>query len=283
MMNTKTLYVTDLDGTLLSSDSVVSVRSVDIINELIERGAMITVATARTPATVANLLADMCLSIPAIVMTGAATYNLVSGRYENVHFIDYEVVATSLRMFEDAGVNPFVYTLRDDQILHAFHASEMSNVEESFYVMRRDMKLKRFHIGESPKTADLARTMLMFCVGEKDIFEPLAARMSQAIGYPVTCYNDIFNDNKAFIEVFAPGVNKSQSVIRLADSLGASRIVAFGDNLNDISMMETADLGVAVENAYEEVKKCADIVIGSNNEDAVARWIYRDFTGDDWQ
>ena len=83
-MNTKTLYVTDLDGTLLSSDSVVSVRSVDIINELIERGAMITVATARTPATVANLLADMCLSIPAIVMTGAATYNLVSGRYENV-------------------------------------------------------------------------------------------------------------------------------------------------------------------------------------------------------
>ena len=58
-MNTKTLYVTDLDGTLLSSDSVVSVRSVDIINELIERGAMITVATARTPATVANLLADM--------------------------------------------------------------------------------------------------------------------------------------------------------------------------------------------------------------------------------
>ena len=143
-MNTKTLYVTDLDGTLLSSDSVVSVRSVDIINELIERGAMITVATARTPATVANLLADMCLSIPAIVMTGAATYNLVSGRYENVHFLDYEVVATSLRMFEDAGVNPFVYTLRDDQILHAFHASEMSNVEESFYVMRRDMKLKRF-------------------------------------------------------------------------------------------------------------------------------------------
>ena len=59
--------------------------------------------------------------------------------------------------------------------------------------------------------------------------------------------------------------------------------MAFGDNLNDISMMETADLGVAVENAYEEVKKCADIVIGSNNEDAVARWIYRDFTGDDWR
>ncbi len=282
-MDKNTLYVTDMDGTLLSSESRVSLRSIKILNELADMGARVTVATARTPATVAGLLAGVRLPLPAIVMTGAAMYDLSSHKYENVHYLDPAVVATALRMFEEAGVRPFVYTLRPDHIIHAFHDAEMSPVEEAFYVMRRDMELKRFHIGHRPQEVDMSRTVLIFCVGAKDLFEPLALRMSEAIGYPVTCYNDIFNDNTAFIEVFAPGVSKSRAVTELAHSCGASRVVAFGDNLNDLSMMESADLGVAVANAYEEVKSRADVVIGSNNEDAVARWIFKDFTGDDWR
>lgn len=282
-MDNKTLYVTDMDGTLLTSDSIVSPQSAKIINQLTDMGARITVATARTPATVVNLLSGTRLSLPAIVMTGAAMYDLSVGDYCNVHFIDPAVVAKAVDMFSEAGVRPFVYTLRDDQIIHAFHDAEMSDVEEAFYIMRRDMKLKRFRLGEQLQQADMQRTVLMFCVGAKDLFEPLAVRMSEAIGYPVTCYNDIFNDNTAFIEVFAPGVTKSRAVTDLARSCGASRIVAFGDNLNDLSMMRSADLGVAVSNAYDEVKDRADIVIGTNDEDAVARWIYKDFTGNEWR
>ena len=281
-MDRNTLYVTDMDGTLLSSESRVSLRSVRILNELADMGARVTVATARTPATVVGLLTGARLSLPAIVMTGAAMYDLSKQRYENVHFLDPEVVATALHMFDEAGVNPFVYTLRPDQMIHAFHDAEMSQVEESFYSMRRDLALKRFHIGHRPQVVDMTRTVLMFCVGAKNLFEPLAVRMSEAIGYPVTCYNDIFNDNTAFIEVFAPGVSKARAVTELAQASGASRVVAFGDNLNDVSLMESADIGVAVANAYDEVKSRANVVIGSNNEDAVARWIFRDFTGYDW-
>lgn len=282
-MDNKTLYVTDMDGTLLTSDSIVSPQSAKIINQLTDMGARITVATARTPATVVNLLSGTRLLLPAIVMTGAAMYDLSAGDYCNVHFIDPAVVARAVDMFREAGVRPFVYTLRDDQIIHAFHDTEMSDVEEAFYIMRRDMKLKRFRLGEQLRQADMQRTVLMFCVGAKDLFEPLADRMSAEIGYPVTCYNDIFNDNTAFIEVFAPGVTKSRAVTDLARSCGATRIVAFGDNLNDLSMMRSADLGVAVSNAYDEVKDRADIVIGANDEDAVARWIYKDFTGNEWR
>lgn len=282
-MDNNTLYVTDMDGTLLTSESRVSLQSVRIINQLTDMGARVTVATARTPATVAEMLSGVRLALPAIVMTGAAMYDLGEGCYRNVCYLDPDVVKTALQMFDEAGVRPFVYTLRDDMIIHAFHDALMSPVEESFYVMRRDMKLKRFHIGERPDGNDMARTFLMFCVGEKKCFESLAVRMSEAIGYPITCYNDIFNDNTAFIEVFAPGVTKSRAVTDLAHSCGASRVVAFGDNLNDMSMMQAADIGVAVSNAYDEVKKSADVVIGSNNSDAVARWIYKDFTGDDWR
>lgn len=281
-MNNKTLYVTDMDGTLLNSDSIVSSRSAEILSELSDMGALVTVATARTPATVVGLLKGTRLSLPAIVMTGAAMYRLDTGRYENVHFLDPEVAATALRMFEDAGVNPFVYTLRDDHIIHAFHAGAMNKAEESFYAIRRDLSLKKFHIAERPTADDLSRTVLMFCVGDKILFERLSAQMTEQIGYPVTCYNDIFNDNNAYIEVFAPGVSKAAAVSQLARRSGADRVVAFGDNFNDLSMMESADLGVAVSNAYPEVKDRAGLVIASNAEDAVPRWIYRDFTGCDW-
>jgi hydroxymethylpyrimidine pyrophosphatase-like HAD family hydrolase len=45
-----------------------------------------------------------------------------------------------------------------------------------------------------------------------------------------------------------------------------SQVIAFGDNFNDLSMLETAGLGVAMGNAVDEVKACADLVIGNNTE-----------------
>ena len=71
-MSCKQLFVTDMDGTLLGADSRVSRRSARIITDLSRRGALITVATARTPGTVEPLLADTLTLPPAVVMTGAA-------------------------------------------------------------------------------------------------------------------------------------------------------------------------------------------------------------------
>ena len=64
----------------------------------------------------------------------------------------------------------------------------------------------------------------------------------------------------------------------LAAQLGADRIVVFGDNLNDLSMLAVADVAVAVGNARPEVKDVADIVIGPNSADSVALFIEKDFT-----
>lgn len=282
-MRNDTLYVTDMDGTLLNTESRVSMVSARILNELAAEGAMVTVATARTPATVVPLLKGVDMRLPAIVMTGAATFDVGRRRYENVRFIERDAVEAALRILDEGGVRPFVYTLRSDQIIHAFHAEELSEAEVPFYSLRRERELKRFHLGCRVRPEDMSRTMLLFCVGEKERFEPIAERVSEAIGYRVMCYNDIFNDNAAFIEVFAPGVSKRSAVEDLAREVGARRVVVFGDNLNDLSMMEAADVAVAVENAYEDVKMRADMVIGTNNEDAVARWIYKDFTGYDWR
>jgi hydroxymethylpyrimidine pyrophosphatase-like HAD family hydrolase len=93
----------------------------------------------------------------------------------------------------------------------------------------------------------------------------------------VSCYVDIFGEKTGLLELFAPGVSKAEAVKQLAQDVEADRVVVFGDNLNDIPMMQVADVAIAVENALPEVKAIAHKVIGANTTDAVARFIEEDF------
>ena len=55
----KTLYITDLDGTLLDANSQVSTEAVEVLNPMLDDGLLFTVATARTPATVVPMLSQL--------------------------------------------------------------------------------------------------------------------------------------------------------------------------------------------------------------------------------
>jgi len=70
-MKTRTLYISDLDGTLLNSNSIVTSHSVENINLLLQKGMLFTIATARTPATVVPLLKQLQLDLPVVLMNGA--------------------------------------------------------------------------------------------------------------------------------------------------------------------------------------------------------------------
>jgi len=75
-----------------------------------------------------------------------------------------------------------------------------------------------------------------------------------------------------YLEFFNSKVSKGLAIERIAKEHGIKReeIIAFGDNCNDIEMIEYAGLGVAMENAHEDAKKCADFVTRSNNDEGVA-------------
>ena len=68
----KTLYVTDLDGTLMRNDKSISGHSLEIINNLIAEGANFTVATARSVSSVKDIVKPMDISIPLVVRNGTA-------------------------------------------------------------------------------------------------------------------------------------------------------------------------------------------------------------------
>lgn len=271
-----TLYVSDMDGTLLAPSGRVTEETARIVSGLTAQGALITVATARTPATVEPLLAETAMSLPAIVMTGAAMWNRTAKRYEHSRTMEpYSCEAIEI-LFAKYGVTPFVYTLGADSMLRVYYHGHMSEKERDFVREREHATLKHFHINES--AAIEGSTVLYFAMGERERVFALAAALRAAGGCSVSAYVDIFGPDTGILEVFAPGVSKAAAVKRLKALTGADRLVVFGDNLNDLPMMEVADVAVAVENALPEVRAAAAEVIGPNSDDSVARFIASDYS-----
>lgn len=274
----RTLYVTDLDGTFLDSSSRVSSVSASIVSRLSREGALITVATARTPATVDPLLEHTFTRLPAIVMTGATLWDREAKVYVDSHFIEPATVVEIGRKAEKWGINPFVYTLPHDAVMQVYHHGPLSAHDEKFVNERAHLKLKHFNLDSSREECFTRnRTILFFAMGSVESINALADDLRATVPCSVSNYVDIFRHDVGIIEIFAPGISKAAAVRRLADDCGAERVVVFGDNLNDLSMMAVADLSVAVGNAFPQVKQAAHIVIGRNDEDAVARFIEEDF------
>lgn len=275
----KHLFVSDMDGTLLNEESQISSETAEIISRLSQNGAMITVATARTPATVEELMKDTYTTVPAIVLTGAAMWDRVAKRYVNPVLHEPEALPALMEAFHSHNINPFVYVL-DDEILKVFHNGEMNRHERKFYEERRYLGLKRFILdspeGEQPY---IPGTILVFAVGNYDDIERVAMALRSDARLSVSFYRDIFNHDIAYLEVFQAGVSKSAAIKRLAEMVGATSVTVYGDNLNDLSMMEIANDSVAVDNAVEEVKLRASRLIGSNKENSVARDIEKIFLG----
>ncbi len=274
----KTLYVTDMDGTLLDDRSMVSDFSAALISSLSREGALITVATARTPATVEPLLSHTCTSIPAIVMTGASLWDRIGRKYIEPRFITAEDASCILEVSRRHGVDPFVYTLGDDGVLDVYKNTPLSAIDRKFIAERSGLELKRFLI-DSPESGSLSdkRIVLMFASGPKDVISSVARDLTGVVSCSPGSYLDIFDPAVGYLDVYASGINKADAVKRLASQVGADRIVVFGDNLNDIPMMEVADVAVAVGNALPEVKSVAHCVIGPNTSDSVARFIADDY------
>lgn len=276
-MKKKTLYVTDMDGTLLNSNSEISDQTAEILNRLIkEQEILFTVATARTPATVVKLMEKIDSITPYIVMAGGATWNNHTKQYDEVRTIDNEILDKILTIFSRHNIHPFVYRLHGNQIL-VHHVSPLTESEQQFIAPRITTPLKKLRLDERLNTDDPDRTILVFAMGQFDTLRNIANEIEEEkTTCSLNCYHDIFNKEQGILDIYTAGTTKASAIARLADKLGAERTVVFGDNLNDLPMMKQANYSIAVSNAFDEVKLHANEIIGSNDEDSVAHWIEKD-------
>lgn len=286
----KTLFITDLDGTLLNSDVAVSEVSARMLNQAIEKGALVSVATARTPATLSHLLKEVHFRIPLIVMTGVALWDRVANEYRDVKYFSPQKVNEIREVYRKYNLSSFIFTLRDGK-LHVYHQGPLSEPEREFIRGRVDSPYKQFHICDSQLAEEcpeydgfrpgdehaipdyIDNAVLFFGMQRTEIDHPAYSALHSLGGFNPMIYPDANIPEITMIEAFPAHASKAEGIRTLKQIVGADRVVVFGDNLNDLSMFEVADVAVAVENALPEVKEKADVVIGHHDSDAVARYI----------
>jgi Cof subfamily protein (haloacid dehalogenase superfamily) len=270
-----TLYVSDLDGTLLGEDSQLSAVTVATLNRIIgELGGLFTVATARTPATVVPLMQQVHARLPFIVIGGSAMWNPVTMSYEHTRGIDDMTVNAVADVFDRRGAHPFIYRRHGKNLLHTHHYGPLSPQEERFIAERQHLPLKQFFLDDRDFRHSDDEALLIFSMNKYAVLKSIADDLRTSVPTcSVMVYHDIFDESEGYLEIFSAGTSKAAAIGDLARQLGAGRVVVFGDNRNDIAMMQAADFSVAVDNAFTEVKSVASEVIGPNTVDSVARWI----------
>ena len=270
-----TLYVSDLDGTLLGEDSQLSAVTVATLNRIIgELGGLFTVATARTPATVVPLMQQVHARLPFIVIGGSAMWNPVTMSYEHTRGIDDMTVNAVADVFDRRGAHPFIYRRHGKNLLHTHHYGPLSPQEERFIAERQHLPLKQFFLDDRDFRHSDDEALLIFSMNKYAVLKSIADDLRTSVpSCSVMVYHDIFEESEGYLEIFSAGTSKAAAIRDLARQLGAGRVVVFGDNRNDIAMMQAADFSVAVDNAFTEVKAVASEVIGPNTVDSVARWI----------
>lgn len=272
----KTLYVSDLDGTLLQPDARLSEKTVTMLNHAIDSGTLFTIATARTPATVSPILQNVNMRLPAIVITGAALWNPVTGRYSDVKHFEPNVTEKLIDIYRATGTSTFMFTLTGNMI-DIYHLNgDLLPLQRQFMEERLTSPFKRFHIspdGDDILPDNISDTILFYTMIPDAKAAATYEKIKTIPDVKAQYYHDIYGPATGILEAFDSKATKANAVTALADRLGADRIVCFGDNINDLPMMEVADVAVAVENALPEVKEAADIVIGPNTADSVAKFI----------
>lgn len=274
----KTLYATDLDGTLLDPAARLSEETARILRRLIGQGALITFVTARTPATIEPILAKAGQRLPGVAMTGAALWNPAGRRYDYVAYHTPGDAMLIMEICRKHGITPFVYTLpRGTNGLVVYHeAMKLTDLEHKFVADRTLNDLKRFLLHTPAPDGVESDIVLFFAMGDPEKIRLAAEEISAATNCYASWYPDTYNPGVSLLEVFTGGVSKAHGIDMLRRLTNADRVVAFGDNLNDIPMLRAADVAVAVDNANPAVKEVADIIIGASKDNSVARFIESD-------
>ena len=256
------LICTDLDGTLLKNDKTISRENLEAIRYFKENGGFFTFVTGRMPCAVSRVADAVQPNVPFGCINGGGLYDYQNHEYiwmQEMSRDVFELVAAADKSIEGIGIwvdaLDVSYFYRENSATeHYKQASGTPNVTAHY----RDIKTP---------------------IGKIVFAHPDEARIAELIAllaaHPRAAEFDFIRSEKLFYEILPKGIHKGVALSVLATHLGVdiARTVAIGDYDNDIGMLQTAGVGVAVANAAPAVRAVADYMTVSNEEHAIARVI----------
>lgn len=273
----KTLYISDLDGTLLNNSGHISENSLAILNGLSEKGLLFSIATARSIMTARDLLGALRLNAPIVLMNGVFLFDLKANKAVRYHEIDEKSLDAVLSVFSAHNKTPLLFLFGDDGLLSIFYTELRLKVQQDFYAQREKSFAGRFRRVERLFVPERQHAVYVNLVDLYEELAPVADALKAIPGVAFSFYSDTYSPYW-FLEVYAASASKANGALEVKKMTGADRFAAFGDNLNDLSLFACADETYAVANAVDEVKRCATAVIQSNEEDGVAAFLLQKFS-----
>ena len=263
----KTLFISDLDGTLLTSKETLSPFTIQAINHLTSQGMMFSYATARSYRSASKVTDGLTVHLPIIVNNGVFILENITWKRLHASYYTKDEAAHILDTLNQQNVHPLVYTYLHDKQKYSYRPECLSRGILHFLDAHPNDPRHRPVAASQMLDGDL---FYFLCIDDADKLFPCYQQLKNAFHcvYQIDMY-----DGEQWLEIMPKGATKASAALKLKEMLGCEKIVAFGDGINDLSLFAIADECYAMENANENVKQAATAVIGSNEEDGVARWL----------
>ena len=261
------LIVLDLDGTLTNSKKVITPRNREILIRVQEQGIRLVLASGRPTYGIVPLANELRMNeFGGFILS-----------YNGGEIINWE---TKEMMYENVLPNDIVPILYESARAHhlsilTYDEAEIVTEHPQDPYVQKEAFLNKMAVRE---TNDFLRNITLpvakcLIVGDADKLIPLEAELSLRLQGRI----NVFRSEPYFLELVPQGIDKALSLGVLLKETGIEReeIIAMGDGYNDLSMIKFAGLGIAMGNAQEPVKKAADYITLSNDEDGVAEAIIK--------
>lgn len=257
------MIVLDLDGTLTNRDKIITPRTRKALMEAQDRGKIVVLASGRPTMGVMPLAEELMLGQHGGYILSFNGGNITDCRTREVIFsrqIPREANKKIIGLAEDSRVDYLTYE-KDHLVVNnrnSHYAAMESTINHMEMVEPADMA--SYVTFEVPK---------FLFLDDGDYLATVEPRVKAALGRDFSVYRS----EPFFLEILPRGIDKGQCLAWLLERMGISReeMIACGDGYNDLSMIRFAGLGVAMENAVLPVRKEADYITSSNNDDGIAR------------
>ncbi|UFU00547.1 Cof-type HAD-IIB family hydrolase [Radiobacillus kanasensis] len=262
MENGRHMIALDLDGTLLTDDKIISERTKKTVLKAKEEGHIVVISTGRPHRASIDYYRELGLDTPMVNFNGALIHHPNDPKWDALH--SPLPIRTALKIVDSCyslGVRNVLAEVRDqiyidqydEALMEIFHANTEDSVIQIGSLKTELMEdptsilihPREDHIGELRKHLD---------------DEHASVIEHRKWGAPWNV-----------IEIVRKGMNKAVGLQKIAHyfNIPVSNIIAFGDEDNDLEMIEYAGVGVAMDNGIDELKKIAKHVTASNEEDGI--------------
>lgn len=256
------VLVLDLDGTLTNSEKKITPPTKQALIEIQEAGKIVVLASGRPINGVAPLAKELEMERfggYTLAFNGARITKCSSGEIVYNRTLPKEIIRP---------IWEYVKTIPGLDIISYDDERILSGICPNKYVEKEKMinSMEIVSVDDFPSALEHPVNKLLIC-GDPDILadmvEPLKKQYHGLL--------NIYRSEPFFLEIMPRNIDKAQSLQKLLNSVGltADEMICCGDGFNDLSMIEYAGLGVAMENAQPIIKESADFITKSNDEDGV--------------